>query len=556
MKFEPIQTICAASGVTVPAFPFLAPDENFYECLLIQPKGTISASPSGIVDASLHDRLYAFLRDAQRENVDLAVCPEYCCPWSALQDALTQGVLPATGRLWALGMQSLDLGQLSTFKSSNATVKILHEPEALAGKTSGFLDAVAYLFRDASNALVILFQFKQAHMSVHPALERDALIHGTRAYYFENNGSSIRLATLVCSDALAFDPNADLPDFPGRSYLLLHPQLNPGPRHSGFSDYRRTVFGRNTSEVEIITLNWAEGTTVSVPGGSQLNFEFPHSALYSKSRQLDIRDTALQTNHDHGAFYFYWEQPHAHVFVAHDEEHCLRFRSTKPSQVEGPPPSSVRSGLQASETRSWNGTGWHKSQLQDGCFDALKRAHLHQAHPFPSLQPLDVDRFVALCCGSVKGKDWHKPNKLGLCKLGAQESLHRIGFCRCGDSRREAASRLSKVFQLVDIFSASNPKPGSYSSLLAGSGLHSDPQHPCCNIYCNNEAVGTGAYVGDDVGGVLAAEARDWLRTIFPIPGNWPIFVWYTEGPNRKHLSTENETSITEAAPSGPSITE
>jgi len=149
---------------------------------------------SGIPSHLLAVRKFSdFLRLALEKDCDLALSPEYSCPWEVLSNAL--------------------------------------KTHPMGGNN----------------------------------FERDHLIPGSQIYIWHNPDDRMRLLSLICSDALAFDTSAigqcAIATYP---YLVFHPQLTPDPRHADISTYRFNLFGQPASaNLDVIGLNWARSSLLS-----------------------------------------------------------------------------------------------------------------------------------------------------------------------------------------------------------------------------------------------------------------------------------------------------
>lgn len=543
MNFCSLNEFASQNGHSVPDFPFLHPDENRYQCLLFQPVDTVVASSSGFTCPSLEERCTAFLRLAREKVVALVATPEYCVPWNVLEALFVAGVFPPEGSLWVLGMQSIRPNELDALRDK-LDVALLYDRPWDAPRTGEFLDPVCFVFLDSDKQPIVVVQFKQAQASVRrDTIECNHMIHGREGYFIENDSTSIRLAVLLCADALTFTPDSNLPDFPVRSYLLLHLQLNPQPRHPELSMYRCRIFDMNTEDTEVLCLNWGTGTEISF-SSSQVAINSPHSALYWKAKTHIPADQTLAANHSGSAYYFYWIQRRAHIYVLHDIEHSLLFDTSKPSQVFGPPPTSVRSGLQNPISFVWDGSSWSQRQLDDGVSDLIMQTSQSAQQILFSLDRIELERFVSLCCAEVSGQSWYCPTKLPSFSLQADETYQRVGFCRDPDSRRQAAQKLAKVSHLVTHFPNGLKKSQSHAPLLQDVEIFYSSTRRNINVYREGMAVATAAYVGDDLGGLRAKQAIDSLRSIFGSMCNPLVFVSYLEDGSLLYISTAGDADI------------
>jgi hypothetical protein len=277
----------------------LVPDARFYETLAVQPGGGIAARPDFIGHADRHSAVSQFsdfLRLAVEKNCDLVLSPEYSCPWEVIRKAITQQSLPRAGKIWILGCESITPDELQTIIAAHGNVIWIHEPiPAGAGR---FLDVLAYITKAEATAggtrNVIVLQFKTQAMGG-DTFERDHLLCGRRIYIWHNPVDNIRLISLICSEALAFDQAAGVQcRFDLHPFVIFHPLLVADPHHVAISAYRNWLFGEEVSKrIEALTLNWARGFTLP---GHQPN-QYGGSAIYTKSPEFDLSDAHLEANH-------------------------------------------------------------------------------------------------------------------------------------------------------------------------------------------------------------------------------------------------------------------
>jgi hypothetical protein len=172
--------LCDQHGLIMSPLKALVPDESLYELLLIQPSGKITAGSDGVRNsdaATAAGKFKDFLIRASNLKVDLAVAPEYSCPWVVVEESINAGRVPGEGALWLLGCESITPEGLAELAGRCGGVKWVYEPVA-ATATAKFLDPVYYLFRasDVSgrSQVVALVQFKGQLMSDHKSyIERD-----------------------------------------------------------------------------------------------------------------------------------------------------------------------------------------------------------------------------------------------------------------------------------------------------------------------------------------------------------------------------------------------
>src|ERR1035441_10159357 len=95
------------------------PNAQPYSALAFQPSGPFACSPALVGNANRDlalRKFTAFLADAAALNVELALTPEYSCPWQAIENALAAGQFPNAGKLWALGCESITPDELAALR--------------------------------------------------------------------------------------------------------------------------------------------------------------------------------------------------------------------------------------------------------------------------------------------------------------------------------------------------------------------------------------------------------------------------------------------------------
>ena len=216
-----------------PEFPFLRSDPQLVRFLAFQPIGTVIASANrvGPRDSALMGKqIHGLLRKANELSVDLAICPEYCCPWPALIGALTNGLVPLPGKLWVIGCESATAEQFNAHVAAlNPYAVVIFEQAALVAQ-GNFVNPVCFVFNatdvHGTQKLIVLVQFKTYQMGDPQHFEFHNLKVGSRFYKFSNQHEHCySLLTLLCSDSL--NPDLANPIFgftfiPERSYFICN----------------------------------------------------------------------------------------------------------------------------------------------------------------------------------------------------------------------------------------------------------------------------------------------------------------------------------------------
>src|SRR5260370_14227147 len=192
MQITPVTAVVNPIGLEAAVLNALVPNQSNYRVLLMQPRGQIEASAAGVRnrDRGLARRQFgSFLQGARECHGDLVITPEYSMPWDILVEALEAGSIPSQGRLWALGCESITLGELEAVKQRLAPhASVIYEP--LVAGPERFTDPLAYVFvaqpvqGDAVGRVVVLVQFKTCPMADDDHFELNGLQLGTLVYQF------------------------------------------------------------------------------------------------------------------------------------------------------------------------------------------------------------------------------------------------------------------------------------------------------------------------------------------------------------------------------------
>ncbi|TDG05274.1 hypothetical protein E1N52_26490 [Paraburkholderia guartelaensis] len=131
----------------------LNPAREPYRALLLQPTGVIEANDMrvGHADAALgHALCSGFLSSAVEAHADLAVAPEYCVPWSVVDEIIDGRRRPPVGALWVLGCESIPPAEIEAIAercNTGGQCEFHHEaldPRQVAQKR--YVDPLLYVF--------------------------------------------------------------------------------------------------------------------------------------------------------------------------------------------------------------------------------------------------------------------------------------------------------------------------------------------------------------------------------------------------------------------------
>lgn len=367
---------------------------------------------------SLHiDKAKNFIHLAKRTCADLVLTPEYSFPCEVLDIIVGDKELwPGKGSLWCLGMQGYarqeftrKLGEWAGMINLSVVRDAFEQI-----KESYFIDTLIYLFMLDDGRLCILPQFKTVPMA-EPwnDYETRGLCNGDLIYVFDLCGKSDdlnRFLSILCSDVLCVNAQNILNETKGMDLTIFHAQLNQEPRHEAFTLFRKSFFEKNTrGNIRLITLNWAEGTTVD---GQP--FSKPWSAFYKKSNQGLISGQKLRMkNHDKGTYYAL--NRYTEIWYSDREEHCKQFDINKGfdpnafcAATAHYEPTTQEYYQYNADTKSWcSGSKDQRPAL-------VKLIGRHGAdYDFPlDASPHDSDVFFGLCFGHFLEGELRTENEL------------------------------------------------------------------------------------------------------------------------------------------------
>jgi hypothetical protein len=431
LEFEYIDEFLREKGLLNPELEILIPNATLYKALLFQPCGTIEVGDYFVKNQE-HDlavkKFMSFFDLAKGKNVDLAITPEYSCPWEVIKNLIENDVLPKNKKLWVIGCESIEPNELKKIIDENTKVIWIYDDDKVNTDDGGkFLCPICYFLRteksnNTGSCDVIFIQFKTEPMGGIP-FEIERLLPGEYIYVFRNEDPSIKLATTICSDSLNLEINK-VPGYTDDPYLLIHPQLNPNPQNVNFSKYRKDCYVNDFPRKEFICLNWARNSNLN---GDIM--KFGGSALYTKSDKLDLSDEKINHNHEKGLYYTNWESVHGNIYFFNYDEHIFLFENTKTSQLRASPQSRIGIGPKMMEIYYWCGqNNWCTVQTAVDGFDDLCNNIGGDFSSLSNLKPIDIERLIALSTGLATFPDWYEPKKNKLFYANYNETNKRVTF--------------------------------------------------------------------------------------------------------------------------------
>jgi hypothetical protein len=440
LQIQPVAIVLAQHQLQNPSLPFLSLEHALVRILMFQPEGTIVANKTrvGVQDHQLIiAQMQGFLANAATLNVDIAVCPEYSCPWAALIDSIEAGVVPSEGTLWALGCESATPAELAAAMDRLKQKVIVVFDDSVLAKHGNFVDCLCYVFRtnrangDATH--VVLIQTKTQPMGGDD-FELDNLKLGRALYRFKNSNThaSNNLIGLLCSDTLHPQFDQLIPQLQTDS-LILHLQLNANPSSPGFRQYRSNCCSHTPRTTEILCLNWARGTNLLGQDGTSTPFiTEPKTIFFRPTGELKTDDAHILENHSKGCYLTNWQEHRTAAFVFSPDSRLFLFETTKPS-IAGNAATAIRTGPKMLDTFSWNMTAsvW-ESKPPDDRFKSYWRDEYVGLQPL--LDPLlgkllEAERLIQLCVGHASDGEWAHWTNLPSFRLMDDDTAQRLTLC-------------------------------------------------------------------------------------------------------------------------------
>lgn len=512
MPTRDVAEVLLPYGLFPPDLEMLRPTEASYTSLLMQPSGPIFASQQriGTLDTNMAAaKSNAFLALARERGAHLVVTPEYFLPWSALRNAIEQGVTPADDALWVLGSDSITQERLEQFKQDvNAQCVVIHEPWQGLATDRDLLDPVVLLFQakhqDGTSQLVALVQFKTFPSRDALFLEERWLRRGTQIYRFRGRSGHLTAAVIICSDAFAVD-DVWLTDFNDRA-ILIHIQLNPSPRNTIYRRYRATTFNTDAraSNCHIVCLNWAHSIVQhgdpETPPEAWNNIAA--SSWYCPADDCSSDDAVVIPNHKLGVYYAYMmERRHALLF--HYDEAVFELRVPKLLTV-GTGVMANRNGPIALQRYVWEAgaTEWSIEGAPEAGFNAFVADHPHAQlalqHVIAAQDPLALERVLALSAGQITGSpSWHALKDIDSCKIGPDEIVRRITVAQDREGHAFRYQRLSTAAQIHHEILTAAYWPPQVSGVDAATTMQWDRGNPNFNVLTAGNQPTLIVYLGD-----------------------------------------------------------
>ncbi len=423
MNFKFISEDLTEKGLNNCELEVLVPNNHNYHILAYQHKGDVEGDNQEEMYVRHVDQDLAtikfnhFISLASERNVELAISPEYSCPWASIQNAIEKNIFPNFGKIWILGCESIMPSELKELIDENNSDELyfIYDTDIVESEEQKFVDPLCYVFRtkpidNNHEVTVIAIQFKTYPMGGIP-FEQEGMLRGNYGYRFKNNGASINLISIICSDALGISEK-DLTDLDlEQSFLILHLQLNRNVRNYNFERYRLFLFNRDgkDSNKDILTLNWSRNSTISGRSTS-----YGGSTYFMKSTKVNEEDTRINNNDHKGVFYSYWEKAYVNTYFFDYDEYVFLLRTDKAS-IQEPIENKMKRGPEIINRFKWNENTNQWNVFNEPTCDLTKCCtELEERYDFNSIiglgnNSVNMERLICLANGNVYKKQWYKP---------------------------------------------------------------------------------------------------------------------------------------------------
>lgn len=562
-------------GLLNPSLDLLVRNANPYRSLLYQPgdrielgENFIRIADTEIASAKFRD----FFRVALEQDVELAVSPEYSCPWENIHELINQNNLPHEGKLWVLGCSSIKPADFQAFVNDHAEITWLFENEPVQqnlANNNDFLNPLCYLFKTRTNGDQIrnvgLVQFKTHPMGGPDAVfEQQRMIRGNTIYVIENLENSIKLFTLNCSDVAHHQITFNrAPNFLDSPYLIIHVQLNKAPHNVDFGRYRDETFRQSYTSKEFIILNWAHNTSINTFPA----IPFGGSAIYLKTQQpahkdeTNINDDRLTLNHKRGLYYTRWYDRRSNVFYLNYDEGIYLYRNIKVSQLYELPAHYVwRTGPEMVNAYKWRPqtSNWQIESMDDGftstCatinggnFEYLLNRH--------DTNPVDAERLISISVGKALTSQWHHPFDNSFFQVSGTEICNRMTFTQYPhqDTILTRKAYLRRFNQLQQLITEASNIPDLISDLRENCHVRYREGDFVANFNVNLFSINdlgspaTGAYLGEVEKEDALSVLNDMIDLFKEDQFGKRVVVWYRNG---------DGDIIPESIPNKPKITD
>jgi hypothetical protein len=485
-----------------------------YRAVLLQPTGVIEANDArvGHADVALgHALCSGFISTAVQVHADLAVAPEYCVPWTVVDEIIAGRYRPPAGALWALGCESIPPAEIQAVAERcnlGGQCAFHHEPldpRQVAQKR--YVDPLLYVFwtEDANGqtVLFLLVQFKTVACRDYRDIEQTSLCVGQAVYAFNRGAGKMSLLSIICSDAFDF---SGLVDQAHLNCLLIHIQLNPKPAHADYAAYRARLCAVGTnSHVELLCLNWAQNIREAKSDGKFAEWKnVAGSAWYAPPAKFGADDELIDELHRGGLYYSLLAQ-RWHSFFLNYEGQILQLQKQKLFFL-GEQALVPKNFVAVEERWTWTSDTnvWEAGAIAHDGFAVALVSYQAIAGPLQQasqVSPLAVERAIEILVGpSGNPTTWYAVNELEAFQLDRdEESIRRVTVHQELELTRPGVAyrrkRLQRAQDAIGLIQSDVPWPAPVRDLSEGFHFAWRREAPHHNVEPVTGARGSAALV-------------------------------------------------------------
>lgn len=504
-----------------------------YRAILLQPTGVVEANDFrvGHADAALGYALCSgFLSSAVQSQADLAVAPEYCVPWSVVDEIAAGQHRPPQGAIWVLGCESIspaDIQALAQRYNAAGQCVFHHEPlDQRQAAQRRYVDPLLYVFwtqdQDGRPVLFLLAQLKTVACRDYRDVEQTSLCLGRSVYAFNRGIGRMSLVSIICSDAFDFAEHVDQIHI---NCLLIHIQLNPKPAHTDYAAYRTRLCAVGTnSHVELLCLNWAQNIQEVKGEGKYADWNnVAGSAWYAPPAKFGADDGLIDELHHRGLYYCLLAQ-RWHSFFLNYEGQIIQLQKQK-LLFPGEQALAPKNFVAVEERWTWkaDSNSWESGAIaNDGFADALAGYHAIAEHLqlASKASPLAVERAIEILMGPRGNPNsWYTVKELDALHLDKdEESIRRVTVHQDKDPTRPGSSyrlqRLQRAHDAIGLAQSEVPWPAPVRDLADGFKFSWRRKAPHHNIEPNAGGRGPAAlvYLSDQANNSAVESTHQKLR--------------------------------------------
>lgn len=514
MTIVDVEDILMRRSLSIVPLQLLSPEREPYRAFLLQPTGVVEANAVrvGHADAALgHALCSGFIANAAQAHADLAVAPEYCVPWTVVDEIIEGRYRPPVGAIWVLGCESippLEIQLLAERCNAGDRCVFHHEPlDPRQVAQRRYVDPLLYVFWTKDNAgqevLFLLAQFKTVACRDYRDIEQTSLCLGQTVYAFNRGVGRMGLLSIICSDAFVFTDHVEQAHL---NSLLIHIQLNPKPAHIDYAAYRTRLCAVGTnSNVELLCLNWAKNIKEPLDGVRFTEWKnIAGSAWYAPPAKFGADDGLIDDLHRRGLYYSVLSQ-RWHSFFLNYEGQILQLQKQK-LFFTGAQAIVPRNFVAVEERWTWSleSREWVPGAIANDGFAVALASFPAIAGPLEQtsqVSPIAVERAMEILVGP-RGKPttWHAVNELEAFQLDRdEESIRRVTVHQETDPTRPGVvfrrARLQRAHDAIGLAQSPISWPAPVRDLAGGYRFAWRPEAPHHNVEPATGALGSAALV-------------------------------------------------------------